>query len=331
MQTVETQNEGLKRAYRMTITAKDVESRIDAEVKKIAPQVRMPGFRPGKVPANLVKKMHKDSLLQDALNSSIQDGVQKAIADNKLRPATQPHVHLDNDYAPGKDAVVDFHLEILPAIAAPAIDGITLERLTVEVSDAQVDESILKLAAGQKSFEAADKKYAAKMGDSVVIDFEGKVDGVPFDGGTPGKYRIFGQVDPLVGIGVCYCMGSVTFEAEAGKITDLGTMDLDLANSGPAEKGDSSSPRVAAYALALEPVNDLTPVDPRLKSLPRISADLRAAGKMANYMGIAISRLPAIKGVLSYQRDRIIDKKAVATEAEIAPAATPAEQPAATQ
>jgi len=148
---------------------------------------------------------------------------------------------------------------------------------------------------------------------------------------TPGKYRIFGQVDPLVGIGVCYCMGSVTFEAEAGKITDLGTMDLDLANSGPAEKGDSSSPRVAAYALALEPVNDLTPVDPRLKSLPRISADLRAAGKMANYMGIAISRLPAIKGVLSYQRDRIIDKKAVATEAEIAPAATPAEQPAATQ
>jgi hypothetical protein len=148
---------------------------------------------------------------------------------------------------------------------------------------------------------------------------------------TPGKYRIFGQVDPLVGIGVCYCMGSVTFEAEAGKITDLGTMDLDLANSGPAEKGDSSSPRVAAYALALEPVNDLTPVDPRLKSLPRISADLRAAGKMANYMGIAISRLPAIKGVLSYQRDRIIDKKAVAAGAEIAPAATPAEQPAATQ
>jgi hypothetical protein len=148
---------------------------------------------------------------------------------------------------------------------------------------------------------------------------------------TRGKYRIFGQVDPLVGIGVCYCMGSVTFEAEAGKITDLGTMDLDLANSGPAEKGDSSSPRVAAYALALEPVNDLTPVDPRLKSLPRISADLRAAGKMANYMGIAISRLPAIKGVLSYQRDRIIDKKAVATEAEIAPAATPVEQPAAMQ
>lgn len=134
---------------------------------------------------------------------------------------------------------------------------------------------------------------------------------------TPGTYRIFGQVDPLIGIGVCYCMGSVTFAAEAGKIVDLGTMIADLANSGPAEKGDSSSPRVAALALALAPVDGDTPVDPRLVTLPRVPADLTAAGKMPNYMGIAISRLPAIKGVLGYQRDRIIDKKAVAATAEI--------------
>lgn len=183
MQTVETQNEGLKRAYKMTIKASDVEARIDAEVKKIAPQVRMPGFRPGKVPANLVKKMHKDSLLQDALNTSIQDGVQKTLADNKLRPATQPHVHLDHDYAPGKDAIVDFHFEILPEIAAPSIDGLALERLSVEPTDAEVDAAILKLAEGQKSFETAAKSYKAATGDVVVIDFEGKVDGVPFEGG----------------------------------------------------------------------------------------------------------------------------------------------------
>ncbi len=183
MQTVETQNEGLKRAYKMTITAADVEARIDAEVKKIAPQMKMPGFRPGKVPANLVKKMHKDSLLQEALNTSIQNGVQKTLADNNLRPATQPHVHLDNDYAPGKDAVVDFHFEILPTIETPAIDGITLERLTVEPTEAEIESSILKLAEGQKSFETAAKTYKAAMGDLVVIDFEGKVDGVPFEGG----------------------------------------------------------------------------------------------------------------------------------------------------
>ena len=132
MQAQETQNEGLKRAYRLTVTVADIEARIDAEVTKLAPQIKMPGFRPGKVPANLVKKMHRDQLMQDALNSSIQDGVQKTITDNKLRPATQPHVHLDHEYAPGKDAVVDFHFEVLPAIPAVAIDDLNLERLQVE-------------------------------------------------------------------------------------------------------------------------------------------------------------------------------------------------------
>ncbi len=183
MQTVETKNEGLQRAYKLTITAADVESRVDAEVKKIAPQIKMPGFRAGKVPANLVKKMHKDSLLQEALNSSIQEGVQKTLEDNKLRPATQPHVHLDDGYAPGKDAVIDFHFEVLPDIAAPVIDGIKLDRLQVEPTEAAVEEAILRLAQGQKNFEAAAKNYKAAAGDQVIIDFEGKVGGTPFDGG----------------------------------------------------------------------------------------------------------------------------------------------------
>ncbi len=183
MQAQETQNEGLKRAYRMTVTVADIESRIDAEVKKIAPQVRMPGFRPGKVPANLVKKMHKDALLQEALNSSIQEGVQKIIEDNKLRPATQPQVQLNSDYAPGKDAVVDFEFEILPAIPEVKIDDLALERLTVDAEGSEVDAALEKLASGQKRFEAAAKSYKAAKGDQLVIDFEGKIDGVPFDGG----------------------------------------------------------------------------------------------------------------------------------------------------
>ena len=182
MQSLETQNEGLKRADRITIPAADIEARIDAEVKKIAPQVKMPGFRPGKVPANLVKKMHRDSLTQEALNTVVQQGIDKTISDNRLRPATQPHVHLDHDYAPGKDAAVDFHLEVLPEIAAPTLDGIELERLTVEPTEADVQERIDNLLSSQTRFEPADK--AADEGDAVVIDFVGKVDGVAFDGGT---------------------------------------------------------------------------------------------------------------------------------------------------
>src|SRR3546814_15312899 len=102
MQTVETLNEGLKRAYTLTITAKDIDARVEKEVKTLAPQVRMPGFRPGKVPANLVRKLHGEALQQDALNSSIQEGVQKLLADNKLRPAMQPSVDLEDGYEAGK-------------------------------------------------------------------------------------------------------------------------------------------------------------------------------------------------------------------------------------
>ncbi len=183
MQTQETLNEGLKRGYKLTIAAADVETRIDAEVKKIAPQVRMPGFRPGKVPANLVRKMHGESLHQEALNTTIQEGVQAAITDHKLRPATQPHVHLEDGYEAGKDAVVNFHFEILPDITAPVLDDLKLERLTVEPTESEVSEALQRIADGQKSFEAAAKTYKAADGDQVIIDFEGKVDGVPFDGG----------------------------------------------------------------------------------------------------------------------------------------------------
>ncbi len=183
MQIVETQNEGLKRAYAITIPASEIEARVDAEVKKIAPQVRMPGFRPGKVPANLVRKMHNDALMQDALSSVVKEGVDKAIADNKLRPAMQPSVDLGEDYAPGKDAEVTMDVEILPEIEAPKIDGLTLERLTVEVDDKMLDEALAKFAEGQKRFETAAKTYKAKEGDQVVIDFEGFVDGKAFEGG----------------------------------------------------------------------------------------------------------------------------------------------------
>ena len=184
MQTVETLNEGLKRAYTLTITRADIDKRVDREIKKMAPRMRMPGFRPGKVPANLVRKMHGASLQQDALNTSIQDGVQKLLADNKLRPAMQPAVELGEGYAPGSDAEVKVTLEVLPDVPAPAIDGLKLERLTIPVDDAAIDEAVEKIAAQNKSFQAAAKPtYKAQSGDQVVMDFEGKVDGVPFDGG----------------------------------------------------------------------------------------------------------------------------------------------------
>jgi len=183
IKTVETQNEGLKRAFMLTIPAKDIEQRVEQEVKRIAPQVRMPGFRPGKVPPNLIKKMHGDSLQSEALNRAVQDGVQQLLQEQKLRPAMQPQVELNEAYAPGKDAEVSVSLEALPEIPSPSIEGLKLERLMIEPDETIVDEQIQRLVSSNKSWSDAKKGKAAENGDAVVVDFEGRVGGQLFEGG----------------------------------------------------------------------------------------------------------------------------------------------------
>jgi trigger factor len=183
IKTVETENEGLKRAFMLTIPAEDIEARVEQEVKRIAPQVRMPGFRPGKVPPNLIRKMHGDNLRGEALQGAVQDGVQKLLADNNIRPALQPQVELDQGYEPGKDAEVKVRLEALPDVPAPQIDGIRLDRLNIDADETAVEEQLKQLASTNKRWEDAPAKHAAKTGDLVVMDFEGKVDGTPFEGG----------------------------------------------------------------------------------------------------------------------------------------------------
>ncbi len=183
IKTVETENEGLKRAFMLTIPAQDIEARVEQEVKRIAPQVRMPGFRPGKVPANLIRKMHGEALRRDALDSAVQDGVQQLLQEQNVRPALQPQVELDEDYEPGKDAEIHVVVEALPEVPPPNIAGLALERLTVAVGDADVDGQLGELASQSKRWNDAPDGHAAAVGDLVVIDFEGKVGTKAFDGG----------------------------------------------------------------------------------------------------------------------------------------------------
>ena len=207
IKTVETENQGLKRAFMLTIPAEDIEARVEQEVKRIAPQIRMPGFRPGKVPPNLIRKMHGESLRGEALQGAVQDGVQQLLNEQRIRPALQPQVELDQGYTPGKDAEVRVSLEALPDVPAPSIDGLKLERLTVEPDEAAIEEQIRQLASQSKSWKDAPKKHVAATGDLVVIDFEGSVDGTPFEGGKGedmsveiGSGQLFpGFEDQLVG------------------------------------------------------------------------------------------------------------------------------------
>lgn len=269
MQTVETLNEGLKRAYTLTISAKDIESRVESEVANIAPQIRMPGFRPGKVPANLIRKMHGERLQAEALNTSIQEGVQKVIADNKLRPAMQPAVELQDGFEFGKDAEVKMSLEVLPTIAAPSVEGlgIKLERLTVEVADEAVDEAANRIAEQQNAFAPHAASHKAKTGDIVVMDFAGKVDGVAFDGGTGEGMKIEigsgglipGFEDQLIGLKTGdEAVISVTFPDDYGVDTLKGQpATFDIKVTALLDKAKPQVDEEFAKALGLEGLEQL--------------------------------------------------------------------------
>ncbi|QUL36664.1 trigger factor [Erythrobacter sp. JK5] len=183
MQTKQTTNEGLKRAYQITITAEEIAAKIDGEIKKIAPQVKMPGFRPGKVPANLVKKMHGEQIHAQVVNDAIRESVDGLIKDEELRPAMQPRIELDEGYDEGKPVELTVELEVLPVVDAPSIDGLKLEKLVVPVTDEQIAEAIGNIAGQNKSYKDAPKTRKAAEGDQLIIDFLGKLDGEPFEGG----------------------------------------------------------------------------------------------------------------------------------------------------
>ena len=183
IKTVETKRDGLKREFMLTIPAADIEARVNDEVKRLAPQVRMPGFRPGKVPANLIRKMHGESLHQDALNTAVQAGVEQMLAEQGVRPALRPEVSLGS-YEQGKDAKIAVEVEALPTVPTPNIDGIEIERLSVPADEKAVEQQLLAIAQGSKRWSDAPKKHAAAHGDLVVLDFVGKIAGKLFDGGA---------------------------------------------------------------------------------------------------------------------------------------------------
>jgi len=184
METKQTTNEGLKRAYQITITAGEISDKIESEIAKVAPQVKMPGFRPGKVPANLVKKMHGEQIHAQTLNDTIRESVDGLMQKEELRPAMQPSIALDEGYEEGKDATVTVELEVLPVIEAPSTDGLKLEKLNVPVSDEQIEEAIMGVAGQNKSYKDAAKSKKAADGNQLIIDFLGKLDGEPFEGGA---------------------------------------------------------------------------------------------------------------------------------------------------
>ncbi|MBY6092699.1 trigger factor [Maritimibacter alkaliphilus] len=190
MQVTETLNEGLKRGYQITVTAAELEAKVQDKLTEAQPEIEMKGFRKGKVPLALLKKQFGPRLLGEAMQEVIDGAMSEHFETSGDRPALQPEVKMQDgeNWNEGDDVVVDMSYEKLPEIPEVELKSITLEKMVVKADDAAVDEALKNLAENVKDFETKDG--AAEDGDQVVFDFLGKVDGEAFEGGAAEDYPL---------------------------------------------------------------------------------------------------------------------------------------------
>ena len=191
MQVTETLNEGLKRAYSITVTAAELDATVNTKLVEAQPEVEMKGFRKGKVPMAMLKKQFGDRLMGEAMQESIDGAMNKHFEETGDRPAMQPDVKMTNeDWKAGDDVNVDMTYEKLPEIPEVDLSTIKLEKMVVKADDASIDEALANLAETAQDFKARKAGSKAKDGDQVVMAFVGKVDGEAFDGGSAEDYPL---------------------------------------------------------------------------------------------------------------------------------------------
>lgn len=212
MKIKELKAEGLSHTYAVTVPKEDLESKLEAKIKEMQPQVTLKGFRPGKVPTSHIRKMFGQSIMKDVVEETVNETSQQAINDNKLRPAGQPQIDMranGEDVTKGKaDLEYQLTVESIPEFEPVEPDTLKFTRLTHEADDKELEEEIAKLGEGQKSYKKKAKTAKAKKGDAVLIDFVGTVDGEAFDGGAMEGHQLVlgsgtfipGFEDQLVGV-----------------------------------------------------------------------------------------------------------------------------------
>ncbi|MEP1197959.1 trigger factor [Tateyamaria sp.] len=185
MQVTETLNEGLKRGYAITVTAAELDEKVNEKLVEAQPGVEMKGFRKGKVPMALLKKQFGQRLMGEVMQESIDGAMSEHFEASGDRPAMQPEVKMTNeDWKEGDDVNVEMSYEALPAIPEVDMAALKLERLVVKAEDSAIDETLTSLAENAQNFKDRKKGSKAKDGDQVVFDFVGKVDGEVFEGGS---------------------------------------------------------------------------------------------------------------------------------------------------
>ena len=189
MEVTESTSDGLKRELKVVIAATELNTRLSDKLNEIKGEVRLKGFRPGKVPIDHIRKIYGRSLMAEIVQQTVTETSQKAVADRDERPAVQPEVSMGEDQEEieqvieGKaDLAYTLSFEVLPEIKIADLAKVKLERPQAEVTKEEVETAIGRLV--EESTTYADKDGAAEDGDQVTVDFEGEIDGLKFDGGA---------------------------------------------------------------------------------------------------------------------------------------------------
>jgi trigger factor len=191
MQVTETLNEGLKHEFKVNVPASDLDAKADARLVDLKDKVRINGFRPGKVPVSHLKKVYGRSVMAETIDQTIRDTNTQIFTERGFRLATEPKITMPTEQKEveqilsGKsDLTYTVSIEVVPAIQLADFKSFKVEKPVAEVSDADVDEAIKRIADQNRSYAAKGEGAKAESGDRVTINFKGTIEGVPFDGGT---------------------------------------------------------------------------------------------------------------------------------------------------
>ncbi len=187
MHVTETLSDGLKRGFTIVVPNAAVEGRRTAKLSEIGKQLKLPGFRPGKVPEKLVRQRYGTAVLSEVLEDSVNEAMEQVLSDRGLRPATQPKVDVTTMPATA-DAAADLEftveVELLPDITLPDFGALTLTRLKAAPPEDGITRALADIAARQRVLEPAPEPRPAVRGETLTVDYTGRIDGTPFVGGA---------------------------------------------------------------------------------------------------------------------------------------------------
>ena len=216
MQVTETLAEGLKHEFKVSVPASDLDAKAGAKLVDLKDKVKLNGFRPGKVPVSHLKKVYGRSVMAETIDQTIRDTNTQIFTDRGFRLATEPKITMPTEQneveellAGKTDLTYTVAIEVVPTIQLADFKTFSVEKPVVEVTDAEVDEAIKRIADQNSPYAAKAEGAKAETGDRVTISFKGSINGELFDGGTgegipvvigAGQF-IPGFEEQLVGIG----------------------------------------------------------------------------------------------------------------------------------